>query len=46
MFVDNFGQNFPGNIFAGMFNFKIKDYFLVDDLAAREPVKVQFTNDS
>jgi LemA protein len=36
-------QTFPGNIFAGMFNFKIKDYFLIDDSAAREPVKVQFT---
>lgn len=36
-------QTFPGNIFAGMFNFKIKDYFLIDDTAAREPVKVQFT---
>jgi LemA protein len=36
-------QTFPGNIFAGMFNFKIKDYFLIDDSAAKEPVKVQFT---
>jgi LemA protein len=36
-------QTFPGNIFAGMFSFKIKDYFLIDDSAAREPVKVQFT---
>jgi LemA protein len=36
-------QTFPGNIFAGMFNFKIKDYFLVEDSVAREPVKVQFT---
>ncbi len=36
-------QTFPGNIFAGMFNFKIKDYFLVEESAAREPVKVQFT---
>ncbi len=36
-------QTFPGNIFAGMFNFKIKDYFLVEDTTAREPVKVQFT---
>lgn len=36
-------QTFPGNIFAGMFGFKIKDYFLVDDSVAREPVKVQFT---
>jgi len=36
-------QTFPGNIFAGMFNFKIKDYFLIEDSSAREPVKVQFT---
>ena len=36
-------QTFPGNIFAGMFNFKIKDYFLVEESAARESVKVQFT---
>jgi LemA protein len=36
-------QTFPGNIFAGMFNFKIKEYFLIEDSAAREPVKVQFT---
>lgn len=37
-------QTFPGNIFAGMFNFKIKEYFLVEDITAREPVKVQFTD--
>ncbi|MHB1253293.1 MAG: LemA family protein [Candidatus Humimicrobiaceae bacterium] len=36
-------QTFPGNIFAGMFNFKIRDYFLIEDSIAREPVKVQFT---
>ncbi|MCL4378542.1 MAG: LemA family protein [Actinobacteria bacterium] len=36
-------QTFPGNIFAGMFNFKIREYFLVEEIAAREPVKVQFT---
>jgi len=36
-------QTFPGNIFAGMFNFKIRDYFLIEDSVAREPVKVQFT---
>lgn len=36
-------QTFPGNVFAGMFNFKAKDYFLVEESAAREPVKVQFT---
>ena len=36
-------QTFPGKIFAGMFGFKIKDYFLVEDSVTREPVKVQFT---
>jgi len=36
-------QTFPGNIFAGMFNFKIKDYFEIESPEMREPVKVQFT---
>ncbi|HAX17750.1 MAG TPA: hypothetical protein DCY00_04040 [Actinobacteria bacterium] len=38
-------QTFPGNIFAGMFNFKSKDYFVVEESAAREPVKVKFTEE-
>lgn len=36
-------QTFPTNLIAGMFGFKQRDYFKVDDAAAREPVKVSFT---
>lgn len=37
-------QSFPGNIIAGMFNFKAMDLFQLGeaDAAAREPVKVSF----
>jgi len=35
-------QVFPSNIIAGMFQFKIKEYFEIEEPAAREPVKVQF----
>ena len=35
-------QTFPGNIFARMFNFTTRDYFEIEEAAAREPVKVQF----
>ena len=35
-------QTFPGNIFAKMFNFTKKDYFEIEDTAARGPVKVEF----
>src|SRR4030065_69311 len=35
-------QTFPGNIFARVFNFKIRDYFEIEEAAAREPVKVKF----
>lgn len=38
-------QTFPGNLFAGMFNFKIKDYFVIEESAAREPVKINFTKE-
>ncbi|MDD3520350.1 MAG: LemA family protein [Actinomycetota bacterium] len=38
-------QTFPGNFFAGMFNFKPKDYFVIEESAAREPVKVKFTEE-
>jgi LemA protein len=38
-------QTFPGNLFAGMFNFKSKDYFVVEESAAREPVRVNFTDE-
>ncbi len=37
-------QSFPGNLIAGMFNFKAMDLFQLgtDEEAAREPVKVSF----
>ncbi len=37
-------EQFPGNIIAGMFGFKIMDLFELsaDEEAARQPVKVQF----
>jgi LemA protein len=37
-------QSFPGNVIAGMFNFKAMDLFQLgaDEEAAREPVKVSF----
>jgi len=38
-------QTFPGNFFAGMFNFKTREYFVVEESAAREPVKVKFTEE-
>ncbi len=38
-------QTFPGNLFAGMFNFKSKDYFVLEESAAREPVRVKFTEE-
>ena len=35
-------QTFPGNIFAGMFKFKSKDYFEIVEPEAKGPVKVKF----
>ncbi len=35
-------QVFPSNIIANMFNFKERDYFEIEEAAAKEPVKVQF----
>ena len=35
-------QVFPSNIIAGMFQFKPKEYFEIEEPAAKEPVKVQF----
>jgi LemA protein len=35
-------QVFPSNIVANMFGFKEKDYFEIEEPAAREPVKVDF----
>ena len=39
---DNARESFPGNIFAGTFNFEAKPYFEVEDVASREPVRVDF----
>jgi len=35
-------QNFPTNILAGFFKFTIRDYFQVEEEAARRAVKVEF----
>jgi LemA protein len=35
-------QSFPANVMAGMFGFKEREYFEIDDLATREAPKVQF----
>jgi LemA protein len=35
-------QVFPSNIIANMFSFKEKEYFEIEEPAAREPVKVSF----
>ena len=35
-------QSFPGNIIANMFKFTIKEFFQLDNEAAKEPVAVKF----
>lgn len=35
-------QVFPSNIIAGMFGFREKEYFEIEEAEAREPVKVEF----
>ena len=35
-------QVFPSNIIAGMFNFKLREYFEIEEPEAREPVEVKF----
>jgi len=35
-------QIFPSNIIAGMFRFQLREYFELEEPAAKEPVKVQF----
>jgi LemA protein len=35
-------QVFPSNIIANMFSFKEKEYFEIEEPAAKEPVKVSF----
>jgi len=39
---NNKRQVFPSNIYAGFHGFQEKDYFELEDEAAREPVKVSF----
>lgn len=36
-------QKFPTNIIASIFGFKEEDYFEIEEAAAREPVKVDFS---
>ena len=35
-------QTFPGNMFARMFHFTVRDYFEIEEATARGPVKVKF----
>jgi LemA protein len=35
-------QVFPSNLIAGMFRFQLREYFEIEEPAAKEPVKVQF----
>jgi LemA protein len=39
---DNAREQFPGSVFAGMFNFEAKPYFETEEAAARQPVRVDF----
>jgi LemA protein len=43
LFLNNKIQMFPSNIVAGMFQFKMSDYFLLEDKAEREVPKVDFS---
>lgn len=42
MQYDTARQTFPSSIIANMFHFADKDYFEIEEAAAREPVKVKF----
>ena len=35
-------ESFPANLIAGMFGFKMAEYFELEDASERQPVKVQF----
>ena len=35
-------QVFPSNVVAGIFHFQTKEYFVIEEPAAKEPVKVSF----
>jgi LemA protein len=39
---DNAREQFPSSIFAGMFNFEEAQYFEVEEVASRDPVRVDF----
>lgn len=42
MEYNNLVQQFPTNVIAGMFNFKMEEFFEVDNPEARQAVKVKF----
>lgn len=42
LFFNNKVQMFPSNVVAGMFNFKKRDFFEIENKAERETPKVQF----
>ncbi len=44
LFFNNKIQMFPSNIIAGMFTFKSEEFFELEDQAAREVPKVDFSN--
>lgn len=39
-------QVFPGNIIASMFSFRAREFFELDEEAAREPVRVNFSKEN
>ncbi len=41
---NNSVQSFPANLIAGAFGFTRRDFFVLDEPAAREPPKVSFTS--
>ena len=42
MKFNNKQQVFPSSVIAGMFHFQTRDYFELEEPAAKQPVKVQF----
>jgi LemA protein len=40
--LNNRIETFPSNLIAGMFSFKQREYFEIEDAAARQPVAVRF----
>ncbi len=40
--MNNKVEMFPSNIIAGMFGFSTKEFFEIEEAAARQPVKVEF----